>query len=226
MKKLMQDSGYLPKVFVKFIAVMILLSIFGGYQLSQLIYRMNDFSLQHTDHLLVIEEGLDDIAIALGRQIQEWKDMLLRADDAKLYSKHRKAFLNSSIDVQEALLRTKTAMNNDGIDTNEIEQLRIEHKALLSYYILAVTKLNPQRIESTHEVDKQVIGVDRSLQQHIAAVRTDIEHLTKQQLSGTLPAQGYRYQLVGLLGTVSLLIMALVGFAFASRFQDNETGMA
>lgn len=225
MKKLMQDSGYLPRSFKIFIAVVTLLSIFGGYQLSQLIYRMNDFYLQRAEQLLAMEGNLDDAAIALGRQIQEWKDMLLRANDIELFSKHRKAFSDSGVRVQEALLRTKTAMQNDGMDTGEIEQLIYEHQSLLSDYLIAQTMLNPRQIDSFREVDKQVIGVDRNLQQHIAIVKTDIVHFSKQQLNGTMPAQGNRY-LLGLLGGLSLLIMSLVGFFFASHFQGNRTRMA
>lgn len=170
MKRLLQDSGYLPKAFVIFLVLMTLVSVFGGYQLSRLIYKMNDFPLQRAEQLLVIEKNLDDAAIELGIQIQEWKDMLLRANDAELYSKHRKAFADSSVDVQYALLRTKTAMQNAGLDAGldagVIDQLSIEHKTLVSNYLLAQTKLNPQQIDSSHAVDRQVIGVDRRLQQH------------------------------------------------------------
>ncbi len=226
MKTLTRSAVSLPRSFKLFIAVISLLSIVGGYQLYQLIYKINIFSLQHTDSLLEIEEGLDSTAIDFGRQIQEWKDMLLRSDDEKLYSKHRKAFINSSIDVQQSLQRTMTAMTSSGIDPKEVELLRIEHKALVSNYVLAQTRLIPKRIESFREVDKQIMGIDRSLQQHIASVKANIKHLSEQQLSGTLPTQRKRYLTVGLLGGSSLMFMALIGFIFASRFQAHETDAA
>ena len=46
--------------------------------------------------------------------------------------------------------------------------------------------------------------------------------LAQQQLNGTMPGAGRRYWLVGLLGAPSLLIMALLGFVFASRFRGHE----
>lgn len=224
MNRLVRDLGYLHKAFAIFIAVMTLVSIFGGYQFSRLIYKMNDLSLQRTDQLLVIEESLDQATIALGSQIQEWKDMLLRANDAGLYSKHRKAFMDSSVSVQYALLHTKTAMQNAGMDSGVIDQLSAEHKSLVSNYLLAQARIDPRKTEFSREVDKQVIGVDRNLQQHLAAVKSDIEHLAQQQLNGTMPAQDKRYWLVGLLGASGLLIMALIGFVFASRFYGQEFG--
>ena len=223
---LIQNPASLPRPFKIFIAVMTMLSMLGGYQLYQLMYGMANSTVHSTDQLLVIEENLDEAVIALGRQIQEWKDMLLRADDARLFSKHRKAFLDSSVGVQEALLRTRTAMQNDGMDAGEIELLSLEHKALVSNYLHAQAKLDPHRMGSPHEVDMQVIGVDRNLQRHISAVKAEIEHAAALQLSGTMPQQGTRYMVVGLLGTCSLLIMAMLGFAFASFFRDHDTETA
>ncbi len=122
MKESRKNFYSLPKVFIIFIAVMTLVSVFGGYQLTQLVYRLNNFSMQRTDHLLSVEKNLDDASIALGRQVQEWKDMLIRANDAELYIKHQKAFMNASVAVQEALLQTKNSMQGIGIDTGPIEQ--------------------------------------------------------------------------------------------------------
>lgn len=224
MKRLLPDLGYLPKAFIIFLVLMMLVSVFGGYQLSRLIYKMIDFPLQRAEQLLVIEKNMDDAAIELGMQIQEWKDMLLRANDVELYRKHRKAFLDSSVDVQYALQRAKISMQNVGLDTGVIDQLSIEHKSLVSNYVLALNKLNPRLLESAHAVDKQVVGADRRLQQHLAEAKADIERLAQQHLNGSIPGQEKRYWLVGLLGAASLFVMALTGFIFAFRILDHEIG--
>lgn len=214
----MQDSISLPRHFSKFVAVTTLLSILGGFLLAQLMFKTNDFYLQRTDNLLAMQGNLDNAAITLGRQIQEWKNMLLRIDEAALYSKHRQAFLNCSYGVQEALLRTKVAMQITGMDTSEIELLLSKHKLLQSDYLLAMSRLKPGRRVSYHEIDDQVVGIDRDLQHHITVVKIDIENFSKQQLYGPLPRQVNSFLLLGLLGASSLLVMALVGVVFASRF--------
>lgn len=224
MKKLLHASSHLHRVFAIFFAVMTLVSVFGGYQLSRLLFQINDSIQQRTDRLMVIEMGLDDAAIALGMQVQEWKDMLLRAGDEKLYNKHRKAFQESSIGVQFSLMRSKDAMREVGLDTAVIDQLSNEHKALVANYLNAQAKLIPEKIESAHEVDKLVIGSDRTLQNNLARVKDEVGHLAHQQLRGEMPGAGRRYWLVGLLGASSLLIMALLGFVFALRFHGHETG--
>ena len=223
MKKPVQDSSRLTRSFAIFLAVIGVVSVFGGYQLSRMIYKMNDFSLQRADQLLVVEESLDQVAIALGGQIQEWKDMLLRAGDAGLYNKHRNAFMDASVGVQYALINTRVAMENIGMETGVIDQLSAEHKSLVSNYMLAHANLDPRKIGFSREVDKRVIGVDRELQQHIAVVRIDIDRLAQQQMSGAQAEQVKRYWLFGVLGAVALMLMALIGFIFASRFYGHET---
>lgn len=226
MKKVPQSQGHLPRAFVIFLVSMTLVSAFGGYQLSRLVYRMIDFPLQRAEQLLIIEKNLDYAAIELGMQIQEWKDMLLRANDAELYSKHRKAFLDSSVGVQYALQRTKNAMQNVALDTGVIDRLSSEHKSLVSSYVFALGSLQPALLESAHAVDRQVIGVDRRLQTHLAGVKADVERLAQEHLNGELPGQEKRYWVIGLLGASSLLVMALTGFIFAFRLLDHESGTA
>ncbi len=210
--------------FLLFLAFILALSAFGGYQLYHMTYRVNDFSLQRADQMLAIQDGLDEAAIELGGQIQEGKDMLLRVGSDELYAKHRAAFIEASVGVQKALLRARSAMYSAGLDAAEVERLGAEHKALLSRYVAAQGKLSAQRLDSARLVDRQVIGADRELQRHIAAVRADVALLAKQQLAGTEPSQGRQYLVLGLLGTSSLLFMALVGFAFASRLHGPDSG--
>jgi hypothetical protein len=220
MKNIMQRFASFPKSFKLFLTLITLLSIFGGYQLSQLINGTNDKFQQRTHKLLVMERSLNEATIALGQQIQEWKDMLLRANDTELFNKHREAFQASSLRVQEALLRTKMAMTNDRMHTYLVEKLLNEHQSLLSDYLLANTRLNSQKKDSYLEVDKQAIGVDRNLQKHIADLRADIEYFSDYELNETVPSRMHLY-LIGLLGALSLLIMSLGGVFFARHFYVN-----
>ncbi len=199
---------------------MLLLSVFGGYLFSELINGMNESCLQRATKMLVMERSLADATIALGREIQEWKDMLLRINDTELYKKHRKAFTDASADVRAALMRTETAMQNEGMNTGEIDQLIGEHQALESDYTFGKIGLKSQDIDSLVETDKLVIGVDRKLQLHFANVRAEIQNFSNQQLKELTLTLGKRY-LLGLLGTFLLFIMPLAGciFLLFSRYR-------
>lgn len=207
-----------------FIAIAGLLAALGGYQLSRLVSGMNDSSAQRSVQLLEVEEHLDDAAIGLGRQVQEWKNMLLRANNRELYGKHQAAFRDASINVQYALLNARRIMQTLGMETAEIDRLITEHKSLLAEYMDAYTKLDPQVADSAGTVDMRIIGVDRKLQNDIASVKAGISDFAKQQLYRTSSAQGNRYLLFGLLGAVSLFFMALFGLIFAYHFLSRRPG--
>ncbi len=212
------------RLFFLFLAVITALSLFGGYRLSRLTYHVHDVARQRAERLLEIEENLDVASISLGRQVQEWKDMLLRADNKELYDRHRKAFTEASVDVQKALLQARTAMSEAGMNTDGIDRLSAEHKALLAKYIQAHDKLNLRRKESPHAVDQQVMGMDRDLQSRFAIARGEIELRAREMLNGDMPGQTNQYMLMGALGGAALLFMALIGFAFASRILDQGRG--
>lgn len=207
----------LRKAFIRFTAVMALLAILGGYLLSQLVLRMNDASAQRSVQLLEIEEHLDDAAITLGQQIQEWKNMLLRADNQELYARHLEAFKESSVGVQYALRNAKRAMQALGMDTAEIDRLIDEHRVILAEYLQAFSRLDPRAAGSSGAVDRHIMGVDRNLQKHIATVKAATSGFAKQQLSGTSYAEKYRHLMFGLLGAVCLFLMALLAFVLAYR---------
>ncbi len=243
MKELIQYIAFLPKALggraapVKlalplsagalrlFLMGTLAMSILGGYQLTHVTHSINNaYNLPQRGaaQLLVIEESLDDAAIDFGRQIQEWKDMLLRVNDEERYSAHRKAFIASSIEVQKALWRARVQMQSIGLGTDEVDQLIVEHKALVLKYVSAQSRLDARRPESSRAADQQVMGIDRDFHREIATVKSNVEFLAKQQLSGTV--SGSQYLLLGLLGTLSLLFMAFIGFAFASGLLARKPG--
>lgn len=218
----MQKSTIPQMNFLMAITIIALLSALGGYLLSQLIlYGTSDFSQRRAEKLLAVYESLDKAAVTLGRQVQEWKDMLLRTNNSELFSKHQKAFIDASVDVQSELLQAKTTMQTANMDATEVDQLIVEYKALFSRYIHAKAMLKPKKITSSEEVDSQVIGMDRSLQQHLSRVKASVEFQTKNQVNSALSVLGNRYLLAGFLG-MSFWFMALVGFGFAYLFQIQE----
>ena len=103
-------------------------------------------------------------------QVQEWKDMLLRAGDAGLYEKHKGLFEQRERACAQALeqaLRLASGPllwdNFTDLDIFEIKQLQEEHKALGKGYRDALVGLDRSNRLSAFEVDKRVMGIDRPL---------------------------------------------------------------
>jgi len=203
----------------KFFILAVCLAVLGGYQLSQLFLEVDVSSAKRSVQLLEIEEHLDDAAIGLGRQVQEWKDMLLRVHDSVQHAQHQQGFKEASIAVQHALLEARTNMLDIGMETTDIDGLIAEHKSLLSEYLQAYSGLKSSETGSGHRVDKRVLGVDRTLQSRIVQVKSAISEYAKLQLARAPQTQGSRNLMVGLLGTVSLFMMAVLGFVYARRMR-------
>ncbi|MDD5472192.1 MAG: hypothetical protein PHP05_09795 [Sideroxydans sp.] len=202
-----------------FLVLAVVLAVLGGYQLSQLFHEVDVSSAKRSVQLLEIEERLDDAAIGLGRQVQEWKDMLLRVHNSVQHAQHQQGFKEASIAVQHALLAARTNMLDIGMDTTDIDGLIAEHKSLLSEYLQAYSDLRSAEAGSGSRVDKQVLGVDRKLQARIVQVKSAISEYAKLQLARAPQTQGSRNVMVGLIGTISLFMMAVLGFAYARRMR-------
>lgn len=207
-----------PPRWLAFLALALTLSGIGGYQLAQLFGRVSETSAQRSVQLLEIEERLDDAAISLGRQIQEWKNMLLRSEDKLLYERHLQGFKDASIEVQYALMKARTVMQHIDMETVEMETLAAGHKALLAEYLQAHNKmLQPAGQMNSDEVDKRVIGADRQLQERIATLKSAISEHARQQLTRAPEVQARRYFMLGLLGALSLFLMAAFGYFMGGR---------
>lgn len=211
-------SFHLDRSMIVFLCAALLVSVLGGYQLSQLLAEVNATAAQRSVKMMEVEERLDDASIALGRQIQEWKDLLLRSDDRELYARHLQSFRDASIDVQLALLNAKKDMSLLVMDTTEIDRLAEEHKTMLAEYLAAYSKLSPSSADSAKETDRMILGIDRHLQQRMAIVKDSVSQHAKQQMALAPESQGNRYLWLGILGAASLFIMALSGFAWRHLF--------
>lgn len=213
----MRPFPSLPRWLV-FLVIALCLSGIGGYQLTQLFSRVSESSAQRSVQLLEIEERLDDAAISLGRQIQEWKNMLLRSEDKLLYERHLQGFKDASIEVQSALRQARSVMQQIDMDTVEMEKLSAGHKVLLAEYLQAHSRmLQPAGKLTSDEVDMRVIGADRQLQERIAALKSAISEHARQQLTRAPEAQARRYLMLGLLGALSLFMMAVFGYYMGGR---------
>lgn len=205
----------------RFVLLAVALATLGGYQLVQLFHEVDVSSARRSLQLLEIEEHLDDAAIGLGRQVQEWKDMLLRVQDSAQHARHQQGFKEASIAVQHALLEARTLMLEIGMETADIDGLIADHKSLLGDYLQAYSGLKSPEGDSRNRVDRQVQGVDRSLQARIVQVKSAISEYAKLQLARAPQTQGSRNLMVGLLGAFSLLAMAMLGFVYARRMRTG-----
>ncbi len=204
------------------VVVSVLLSVaLGGYWFVQVIEQLGAQARQDTAILLAVEDAITETSMELADQTQEWKDSLLRVNDAGLYARHQQGFHLHAAGVKRELKRAEKALQNAGMDTSRIKALGQEHRVLMQKYETALSLLDPQHPFTFRLVDQQVRGADRQL-------RDDLRHLIdnlqadiadKVVVLGMVDkdqAQQNRFYLIGLLG-VFLPLVTLGAFWLVYR---------
>jgi len=104
------------------------------------------------------------------KQVQEWKDMLLRGQDPEQMRSHRQAFEADEKLVDEHLATLKLALNGLGLATSqETDRVLAEHRTLGGKYRAALATWKDGDPLAYRAVDAQLKGIDRPM---TAAVRT------------------------------------------------------
>jgi methyl-accepting chemotaxis protein len=95
------------------------------------------------------------------KQVQEWKNTLLRGYDNESFKKYYSQFSQENDNVQKQLLQLKSDMQKLGLDTSSVDALLKTHKDLYDKYNIAIKSYDPTNAESYRIVDKLVNGIDR-----------------------------------------------------------------
>ncbi|MDO6427394.1 methyl-accepting chemotaxis protein [Thalassotalea sp. 1_MG-2023] len=98
-------------------------------------------------------------------QVQEWKNVLIRGNDAEQYQKYTTRFQQNSDQVQVYLAKAIDAAKTLNLDTTKLEDVKSEHSDLKKAYVSALANFDPNDELTGKKVDKNVSGVDRQASQ-------------------------------------------------------------
>ncbi len=142
------------------IGAMLAVGSIGLWKLSD-----NVQASQHTYQEAV--DGLTAIDTARGaqvefkKQVQEWKNILLRGNDPAAFTKYRGKFDRQDALVVTRLKALKEIIQNEPDLLQQIDALLATHRKLGEQYRRALTHYDTSDINSAHIVDKLVKGIDR-----------------------------------------------------------------
>jgi methyl-accepting chemotaxis protein len=119
------------------------------------------------------------------RQVQEWKDMLLRGNDRLLYEGHLRAFNEEERLVKEELQSLSRMAVTLGLAMPEIEEVMRIHDKLGLQYREALKDYKRTDLKSAVLVDQKVRGIDRNPTDQIDAIVSKIKAQADQRLKAT-----------------------------------------
>lgn len=191
----------------------------GTFWMVTVVDELGSHARSRASQVLLVEEALSAASDAMANQTQEWKDMLLRMQDAELLAHHRQGFEREQAALRVALQRAEFALVNAGMRTDEVQGLRQRHRKLIEKYQAALEKLDPSVPLSYREVDRQVRGEDRAMRDALHHLRSLVAVQARMRVSslGVGDTGGtWRYYWLGLMG-IGLPLLSFVLFYLAYR---------
>ena len=135
--------------------------------------------LQRTAEYINIVDEARQAQVDFKKQVQEWKDTLLRGYDNESFKKYYSQFTQEKVNVQGQLLKLKEDMVKQGMDTYSVDTLLNTHKDLYDKYNTAIKSYDPNNAESYRIVDKLVNGIDRKPTDDMDALVKEIQDKSK-----------------------------------------------
>jgi methyl-accepting chemotaxis protein len=165
------------------VAVLLLAAMAGlaMYKIGATTERMIEAQEDSRRHLLLLQ-AIESAHVHFKSQVQEWKDMLLRANDSQALQLHRTQFEHESAEVRQMLFVTADSLRAVGLDPKEAEALRGAHADLVDRYRSALDRYDLRRPGAVHDIDTVVRGMDRETSEKFDQVTQDIEVHARQRL--------------------------------------------
>ncbi|MEP6999103.1 MAG: methyl-accepting chemotaxis protein [bacterium] len=152
-----------------------------------------------------VDEGRDS-QVEFKKQVQEWKDLLIRGRSRADFEAHYTGFTKQEAVVQSQLGSLRDSLHVVGIAAGDIDGLMREHLALGARYREALKQYDPSSSQAAQHTDSLVRGADRSLTNAMDALVDSVEHAGFARLSGMVQGAESTYRTVRTTFGVSLLL--------------------
>ncbi len=140
-------------------------------------------------------------------QVQEWKNMLLRGDDAALLEKHTKGFNDQAAKVKALLLQLNGVAKQVNLPPTLADKAIAEHEELQRRYLEAFKSFRSVEEGTAHDVDKAVRRMDRAATDHIDAIVKEVrEH--GDALAAQSAKAATEQKAILITGLIALLVIA------------------
>ena len=187
-------------------AVALVLLIISGTFCVWSIQHLNDTALRQIEDSALVLAAVDQARTAqvmFKKQVQEWKDILLRGNDPAHYAKYLDLFQKEHAAVLDSLDRLQKTLQKLHFPTTAIDQASRVHTTLFKRYQAALQAFDQADPNAGQKVDRTVVGIDREPTKAIDDIVTDITALAaklRQEAAGQAQSLHDRIRLLTLIG--------------------------
>ncbi len=161
-----------------------------------------------------VNEGRDS-QVEFKKQVQEWKDLLIRGRSRSDFEHHFDGFSKQEAQVQSQLTGLRDSLRAVGINAGDVDGVMREHLALGDKYRDALKRYDASSSHAAQTVDSLVRGVDRPLTLAMDAVIDSVEHSGFARLNAMVQGAESTYRTVRATFIVSLVVALTLALAVA-----------
>lgn len=136
------------------------MGIFTFHSLNKVIKETHNQIITINNFLNLVDDSRS-MQVNFKKQVQSWKDLLLRGSKEEDYSNYYNEFTKEDNYVQAALVNLKSSMSKLGLDTSLVEKSILSHQDLHNKYVKALEGYDKNNSQSYKSVDSLVRGMDR-----------------------------------------------------------------
>ena len=162
----------------------------------------------------IVNEGRDS-QVELKKQVQEWKDLLIRGRSKADYDKHLAAFSKQETLVQSQLRGLRDSLAAVGIAAGDVDGLIRDHAELGDKYREAIKRYDASSMGAAQHVDSTVRGIDRPVTLAMDGVVDSVLHSGFGRLDATLKSADSTYRTVRATFAVSLVLAIAMALSVA-----------
>jgi methyl-accepting chemotaxis protein len=182
-----QDISVRRRVKITVGIFIVLIVVIGLYSLIAIVETNNRLHKSVLEGQMMVK-ATDTARLAevhFKKQVQEWKNILLRGNEQDLFDKHLRAFDEEDRRVNEYLQSLYDMAANIGLSVPEIAEVIIIHKKMGDQYRNALKEYKKSDLQSAVRVDKKVRGIDREPTDKIDAIVDIIKAKAAKRLKDT-----------------------------------------
>ncbi len=157
----------------------------------------------------------DGTELHFKKQVQEWKDTLLRGNNPEDFAKYSGNFKKEAAEVQRTGKELKDLLITLRLDTAQIDEFLVKHSEMGDRYHDALGHYSSNNTQSYHIVDTMVKGMDREPTELVGAVSQAMQKKEVEAFADISKNAAENYHTI-LISSITLIIVgSLLGLAIS-----------
>ncbi len=165
----------------------------------------------------------DDVELHFKKQVQEWKDTLLRGYKPADFAKYNGNFVNEESQVQQSAKDLMTVMKKLNLDTTKAEEFLKKHAELGVKYREALRHYGSGDIQSAHVVDDLVRGIDREPTELVDSIAVAMQKQEEEAFAGIMKSASDKYAAIRISSIFIIAAGTVLGLVISLMFIRSIT---